>query len=246
MINHVKSIDRNFLFPRADYSRSVGFLNRKYIQCITCGPVVYVRTLKCASTFFYNSLRYEHRWEEINYNDINWDQQYVFGHILEPIARRHKGIAEYVDMLGLQDDFLSNTNLQKLIATQPALDMHSVSLSQYYGKHMWLIDWIPLSDNNHKTIVDTEKLLTYTCQIKYFRWKYDNVHSSTPEKKNIELKIKELWNEHEISNLIHPLTWAYFAEDLALYNKVMELYNPTGTTWDQMSWLRHREQWVDE
>ena len=149
------------------------------IQALTCGPLTYVRTLKCASTFFWETFK-KIGWWEIKFNDIEWKNQRVFSHILDPDQRRHKGVAEYIDMNDAYDLFYHNETFRKFVAHTPALDQHSVSYHDQYGNYCNQIDWIPLTGRSYEqSVAKTDQLLRYY-GIKIFNnWNWDRAHPST-------------------------------------------------------------------
>jgi hypothetical protein len=55
--------------------------------------LVYVSTLKCGHTFYCQVVK-ENHWTKINFNDIDWSSDHVFGFIMDPIELHLKGLAE--------------------------------------------------------------------------------------------------------------------------------------------------------
>ena len=208
---------------------------------LTCGHLVYVRTLKCASTFFWNSFK-KLGWWEIEFDQIDWKNQQVFSHMMDPDHRRHKGVAEYINMYNSYDLFYQNETFRKFIAHIPSLDQHSVSYHDQYGNYCNLIDWIPLSGRSHEftwwltheEVVAKTDLLLRHYGIKVFNnWAWDQKNISTDRQKKLEKDLQELWCKDQ-PNWIN---W-YLQRDRGLYRRVISKFNHDAATWIDSSWLR--------
>ena len=200
---------------------------------LTCGPLVYVRTLKCASTFFWTSFK-KLGWWEIEFKSIDWRDQHVFSHMIEPVQRRHKGVAEYINMYDAYDLFSLTDAFKKFIAHIPTLDQHSVSYHDQYGNYCNIIDWIPLSDHSHEESIAKTDLLLRHHGIKVFdRWNWNQTHCSPDRQKKLEKDLEELWNKDQP----HRGDW-YLRRDRELYQRVISKFNYDGATWAESSWLR--------
>lgn len=215
-----------------------GYRYRYYIMACSCGPVVYVRSLKTASTFFYNNLVQNHGWEEINFDDIDWDRQRVFSHIIDPIQRRHKAFAEYLSMTGTANLFYENSNFRSMLKTLPVLDVHSVSLHDYFGSRVRNIDWIPMQGSHNDNIKTTEKFLQEMANMRMFYWNREFEHNSPRDKKQLAADIASDWDQEVANNNIPDVTWLYLGRDIDLYREVMEKFNPNEKNWEQCSWLK--------
>jgi hypothetical protein len=199
---------------------------------LTCGPLVYVRTLKCASTFFWTSFK-KLGWWEIEFKSIDWRDQHVFSHMIEPVQRRHKGVAEYINMYDAYDLFYQTDTFKKFVAQVPTLDQHSLSYHGQYGNYCNLIDWIPLSDCNHEESIAKTDLLLRHHGIKVFdRWQWNQTHRSSDRQKKLEKDLEELWCKDQP----HQGDW-YLERDRLLYNRVISKFNYNGATWPETSWL---------
>jgi hypothetical protein len=202
------------------------------IQALTCGPLVYVRTLKCASTFFWETFK-KIGWWEIRFNDIDWKNQRVFSHILDPDQRRHKGVAEYIDMNDAYDLFYHSETFRKFVTHTPTLDQHSVSYHDQYGNYCNQIDWIPLTGRSHEqSVAKTDQLLRYY-GIKIFNnWNWEREHISSDRQKKLQKDLEDIWCKDQ------PfwLEW-YLERDRALYRRVVEKFNHDAEAWHESSWL---------
>lgn len=206
------------------------------IQCLTNGHLVYVRNLKCASTFFGASFEKCWRWEPILWSNINWRIQHVFGHMLDPIERRFKGLAEYINMHGLNDNFQCNQQFQDFVKNAVVLDEHTSSYHDTFGNLVYHIDWIPLSDYTHEQVIGfTEKLMRHYGIRTLKNWDYSNVHHTHPQKKSIEQKLKQLCKEQ--GTWPQSVTW-YLERDVKLYRHINQRFDPVATDWKDTSWLR--------
>ena len=200
----------------------------------TCGPLVYLRSLKCASTFFWNSFS-RFGWVEIAFDQIDWQQQRVFSHILDPNIRRIKGIAEFVWMNQAQDQLATDPDYRTFIQETPVLDAHTVSHSATFGDRCDQIDWIPVNDLNHQTAADLTNLMLFDHGIKIFnRWHWNEKHASEGDKKKIQKQVVECLNSASDTSAVDQ----YLHQDTVLYQRVLNRFKPDGRTWAEVSWLR--------
>jgi hypothetical protein len=198
----------------------------------TCGPLVYLRTLKCASTFFWNSFS-QFGWIEIAFDKIDWQTQRVFSHILDPNIRRIKGIAEFVWMNHTQDQ-LTDPAYRTFVQQTPVLDAHTVSYYENFGDRCDQIDWIPISDTDHQTAADLTSQMLFENGIKIFnRWSWQDRHSGEADKKLIAQQVAKC-----LATVYTPAVDAYLHQDWMLYQRVLNRFNPDGRTWAKVSWLR--------
>ena len=206
-----------------------------YIQCLKKGPLVYVRTLKAASTFFFNNF-IQDSWKDIHYNDINWSKDHVFSYILDPVIRRNKALAEAVisgrcQMLSFIPEFL------ELISGAAFLDTHGISLHTQYKNRVRNIDWIPLSKWPNDGIRYTEKLLKWY-DVGIPVWQKEYIHESSLSNKSIYDKIAAVTKDVFGETLSHKEELQdYLRNDILLYLEVVSKFNPHCKTWPEMSWL---------
>lgn len=212
-----------------------GYVHRHAIQVCAAGPLVYIRNLKSASTFFYRNLTQVYGWEEISWQDIDWRKHHVFGHLQDPVERRHKGVAEFIVMNQVQDLFDESQKFRNFIRHAPVFDEHTSSYHDTYGNLCYHIDWIPLQGRKHSEVIKaTEKLLEHYGISADDRWNYEYVHVANPDKKRIELELKQLYEQETEPDW---LGW-YLHNDRLLHQTVVKKFDYNGSTWSQMSWLR--------
>lgn len=217
---------------------SEGHLNRNRIMaCVDpSGLLVYLRTLKCASTFFYNNFLHTFGWREIAWVDIEWRSQKVFSHMLDPVKRRHKAVAEFIEICGLNTpEFTMDPRFQKFVQSVPCMDNHSSSYHDLYGYACNSIDWIPLS-HDHLTNIRCTELLCEAFGHNYRGcWNNEHVHLSSQSKKDLEQLLENLWGGT-------PAEWVhnYLDRDITLYKKVISQFRHDADSWNKMSWLTGR------
>lgn len=227
------------MYIKQDYVDSLsksGFVHRKNIDCCTCGPLVYIRNLKCASTFFFSSFVNKRRWELIAWEDIDWAKQHVFSHIMDPVERRHKGVAEFINMNAVNDLFMNNTQFQNFIKYAPVFDEHTSSYHDTFGNLCYHIDWIPITGYTHDQVIKfTVRLLDYYGIKTTDQWDYSNVHRTHPEKSQVEQRLRELYNQDP-----QPPGWLqwYLENDLKLYQRINKKFDSTAEMWPEISWLK--------
>ena len=166
------------------------------IGALRKGSAVYVRVLKCASTFFNDNLLAQ-GWELTDYYKIDWNNDFVFAHIIDPVVRRHKGLAEYIDMCGLTQLYLTNTKLQTLLTSCVFLDRHSMPYSTLFNLRLHDIFWIPLSHDHEKNVMTTQDILNKKCQtsLTLADWDFDLSHRTDDgsDKKLVEIQLQKQW-----------------------------------------------------
>ena len=214
-----------------------GYRWRHRVEACSCGPLVYIRTLKCASTFFFRNLVDNYRWEEIRWMDIDWQRQKVFSHMLDPIERRHQGIAEYLFMTGTNELFYTHPGFKEVVANAPVLDMHSQSYFDNYGSYCWMIDWIPMNISRTDLITVTNKLMASYGQVLTDKWDMSQEHVGAPEKKKLVADLRAQWQENGPSEVVK----VYFERDVDLYQQVAKNFNHIADHWNEMSWLREQD-----
>jgi hypothetical protein len=202
----------------------------------TNGPLTYLRTLKNASSFFYNSFVGTFKWWPISWNEIQWHETHVFSHIQDPLERRHKGILENILTNGCTDLLKHDKNFQQLVRWTPCLDEHTESLFAMYGSWCYSIDWIPVYPEHDLTTRCTEILLKQYGQ-RLFPWDNRESRPSSAEMKQLAQLLRDLWASTP-EGYIPGFTKSYLARDTDLYAKVMEKFNPQGANWQRCSWLR--------
>lgn len=208
--------------------------SHNHLKFCAAGPLVYARTLKCASSFFYNNLTENFKWEPITWNQINWNYHHVFGHMLDPIERRHKGILEHIIATNNTDLLESSENFRKLIKDITRLDEHTISYWDNYGRYCYFIDWIPLNLPNNQVIEQTQKLMGEYGQ-KDFHWDYRHSRPASPDMKKWVKILRDIWPDRDRLPLA---TRTLLNKDLILYNEVTEKFNAAGRSWATTSWLR--------
>jgi hypothetical protein len=221
-------------------------VNQTVIPALRYNNLVYVRNLKCASTFFYENLLNVLGWKKTSYDDINWELDHVFGHLIDPVERRHKGVAEFIDMCGLTDKFVNDDQLQSLLRATPFLDRHAVSYTNIFKEKCYSIDWIPLVSSAHNdNILNTQKLLKYYGHnIAMADWDLTYVHPGDPLKKQAETILRKNWIDaitspnSRLTNNVTECEFEYLKLDIALYTQVLEKFSPTFNAWNEVSWLK--------
>jgi len=201
-------------------------------KALTCGHLVYVRTLKCASTFYWNSFK-KLGWSEIEFNQIDWRNQQAFSHMIDPDQRRHKGVAEYINLTNAYDLFYQNETFKKFITPVPCLDLHSASYYDQYGNYCNLIDWIPLSGHSHEeTVAKTDLLLRHHGINVFDRWAWEQTHRSSDRQKKLVLDLEDLWCKYRPH-------WGefYLQRDRELYQRVISRFDYNAAAWPESSWL---------
>jgi hypothetical protein len=195
--------------------------------------LVYVGNFKVASSYFLYWLE-KHGWKNIQISDIDWHMDHVFSHIMDPIVRRHKGVAEFLDMFGLSDKLINDKSLLQFLQA-PYLDCHSCPMSIMFKNKVDAIDWIPIDVESIDYYSLTERLLKkHDVEIKF---DHEKIHQSSQKK----LHWYGIVEHHYKDNLQYSdLISCTFSEDVALYNNVLYNINSNGSNWDDVSWINNK------
>ena len=188
--------------------------------------LVYLRTLKCASTYYYKLFE-ANGWHKISANDIDWRQDHVFSFIMNPFIRRLKGFVEVISttknwhLLGQNSDFWSMLLY---------LDLHSMPYTLSYGDFVNKIDWIPI-DQTYSSDSLLEKLLNdYNITLNF-------TNALTFKRESSASKLKLYETIKQLSDPCSAETFILVNNDMILYEKVLANINVDGKTWKECSWL---------
>jgi hypothetical protein len=139
-------------------------------------------------------------WVTTPYQHIDWTNDFVFAHIIDPVTRRHKGIAETLDYIGLLEEYLDSIKWQNALRACLFLEQHSMPYSLMFSGHLDDIHWIPLALGHKENILLTQDILNTRCGIKinFEDWNLDfhHVSDSTDLKKLAENRLREEWESN--------------------------------------------------
>ena len=208
-------------YYRAFFDSDQKILQHQSIDCCRWKNLVYVRTLKCGSEFFYRNFTQTAGWTPVKWDDITWDKDHVFSYIMDPIERRHKGVAEFVVMNNGADLLFNNPAFSAYIQQVPCLDEHSASLHNLYGDRVNCMYWIPLLSDHSVAITATDELLESSGH-PLIVWNKEFTHTTANYMDDIYNRVKELWNQ---ANVIKGFARSYFEKDLELFTKTKKAYD---------------------
>jgi hypothetical protein len=185
------------------------------VECCRWNHLVYVRTLKCASEFFYRNFVQTARWKPMSFASINWEQDTVFSYIMDPIKRRHKGICEFIISIQAQQQLFDDQKLRLLISKISCLDEHSASLTCLYGDKVSDINWL-LIDDDHSIAIDQTNSFLQTHGHPVIEWDMKFQHRTDNYMEDMCNTVKNLWDDKTVP--FHVKT--YFESDIDLYLKI--------------------------
>ena len=193
--------------------------------------LIYVSTPKCASTLYCNVAEYN-SWEKINFNDINWSLDHVFGFIMDPVELYLKGLAEDLDtdkhMELFKELFEMNLDRNRNITL---LTAHSILISNRYQEYRHKIDWIPINSKPN-----TEFFFKKLCNKHGIDVEISNTmsrHTSTQSKLERYQELKNMFGN------FNETFYKIFSTDIDFYHTVHTNFNPNGQSWDEISWLKN-------
>jgi len=192
--------------------RSGEFNQDRHIECARWQNLVYARTLKSGSEFFYKNFVHTAGWQPMRWQDIDWQIDHVFSYIMDPIQRRHKGIAEYLfinDALHLLED----PAFGRIISQAPFLDEHSASMRTVYGDRVDDIHWIPMNQTDHEQAQRLTDQLLWAYDHPAMQWNRDYVHTTENYMGPAYRALRALWEKDSWIGI----TRFYLQEDIERY-----------------------------
>ena len=161
-------------------------------ECWKAKSLIYVRTFKCASTFFCDNFG-RSGWSLIDWDDIDWEQHHVFSFMMDPVERRHRGVLQHLRNCELVADYIRDTRLQALIERATRLEAHSFTYHDQYGSRVNQVDWIPLYADHQANIKSVEKMLRwFGCEVPV--WRYDDAYISQGQDLVALEILRDKWN----------------------------------------------------
>lgn len=200
--------------------------------------LVYVPTLKSACTYYY-TLCLANGFERIQFSDIDWESDHVFGFIMDPVKRYFKGLIEDLILCEQSESVQLVDTVYNLLETFPKygfpISSHCIPVTTTLSLKAHEIDWIPLY-NNH---IPSHDLFLRLCKQYGITINHDDPtidpHVSNIYKKELFDKFYQLSAKLDDSKT--PSWYVTLAQDIELYYNVVERINPNGRTWTEVSWL---------
>jgi hypothetical protein len=194
--------------------------------------LVYIPITKHASTSYRHLFKDLLRWQEIQTDEIDWNQDHVFAHLLHPYTRHLKGITECLLKYNLTS-LVTNENFLKLLSTA-VFDLHSYPLSTAFGDKLYKIDWLIL---DHSAYSGDYITINFLKQHGIIVDSIPKLNEGHPGGKKLLEKIQSI---RDSNNLTGTLTY-FYEQDVVLYDRVnryskyYELKN--NRSWSECSWL---------
>lgn len=190
-------------------------------DCCRFNNLVYARTLKAGSEFFYKNFTQTAGWRPMKLEEVDWNYHTVFSYIMDPIHRRHKGISEVIIQTHTADLLLNNKgNFSNLLKQVPYLDGHSASLHAVYGNNVNKINWLLMTNDHSVAIEETNRFLAEH-SAPPVEWNTKFTHATDSYMKEIFVLVKSLWeNNPSCDDTVRN----YFQKDIELFNQVKERY----------------------
>jgi len=194
------------------------------IACARFNNLVYARTLKAGSEFFYKNFIQTAGWRPMTFDQIDWNYHTVFSYVMNPVQRRHKGISEVIIQTKTVDLLLAGKgNIRNLFKLIPFLDSHSASLHDIYGTRVNDINWLLMTNDHQVAIQETNRFLAEH-HAPPINWNVNYTHATGSYMSEIYTRVKAHWEqENEIQRDSSVAT--YFDKDIELYNKIKAEYH---------------------
>lgn len=193
--------------------------------------LVYMATLKCASTF-YSTMLMDNGWVRCSFSDIDWQKDHVFGFLLDPVRRWFKGLQE--DIQNEESRSFTNTAyevIENYWSHCFLVTNHTLPITTALGDRAYQIDWIPLVDK-------TSNYPQFQLLCEKYGLNVEPGENTDPHHGhgNKLLEVEHIERRFNTGNVMWEL---FLQRDIDLYNNVCNNFNPQGATWDEMSWLRN-------
>jgi hypothetical protein len=192
--------------------------------CLQSGKLVYVNHPKCASTYYINLLK-TNGWQPVEFKNIDWRSDQVFGFFMNPTTKHAKAITEdlvskYADKL---DDIL---NLgERFFQDIGLFGWHSMPLWLRFSHYVYNITWIPLDGKLNSDELFQQYLKHHDMNIKFVQ---TDAHQSIEKKQQVFQIVKQLIGNGS------AIQWQMLAKDLDLYNYVMSKINYHANCWTEI------------
>jgi len=188
------------------------------------GDLVYIPVLKCACTYFSHHL-IQHGFRQVSWGEIDWNKMHTFGHVMDPIKRRNKGVAEFFNYaINKPNSWLlqhAETNPEMLQVLQaPYFDAHSAPLHSLYAKYVIdHVHWIPMDIEEIDFMRHTQDLLAqHGIRINFPKEKMNE--SDLAKQQMYNIVVMHLNSSTQYADLIMRT----FHQDLELYRSIVGRY----------------------
>jgi len=188
--------------------------------------LVYLRTLKCASTY-YSTLLKNNGWQCQSATTINWDQDHVFSFIMNPFERRIKGLAELIEITKNYKLLDQDKNFWSMVLY---LDLHSIPVTLALGNLVKKIDWIPIGHT-----ISNDELFVKLLDHYQIKLNFDNPPVNKYQASNAKI---ELYNRiRDLSTPLSAETFSIVNQDNLLFENVCKSIDSSKQSWPEISWL---------
>ena len=178
--------------------------------------LVFAVVLKNASTYYQTLLEKFNDWQLVTLDTINWEENYVFGFITDPVERYLKGLTE--DLYGKFKTVNDVISYLEMSENSTVISFHSIPLTAWFGKYAYKINWVPLDQ-----IESGDDYLKNLCEknnVSLTIPKNIDKHVSTSDKLKFYHTIKSKLNN------FHHTFWLTYAADIDLYtNASLKFFN---------------------
>ena len=189
--------------------------------------VVYVPTLKCASTYYTNFFRDQLKWKQVNLADLNWNGISAFGLVMNPMTRRVKGITQVLCMSYKENyknilQLLESPDFVNFVSKIIILDSHTIPYTLAFGEMLDKIHWIPMELFDDEELKDQIGCFLATKNINVEIPTSKRLNQSSTEKEKIFNTIQDIFLTTEPGAELGLL----FANDVKFYNNLLNTYAP--------------------
>jgi len=190
------------------------YLNKSECTRSPCGKLVFLRNLKCASTY-YSLLLQQNGWSSQSASTIDWTNDRVFSFIMDPNIRHIKGLVEDLVWQGIEKPLIDLMSRQFWL-NLPWIGDHSMPMTARLGNKADLVYWIPIDVEGVSSDQELDKFLSeYGVTVTY----YDGIF-----KRESDSYKKDLFNKIYKMSPYKSLLLKELFPDYQLYESVVARY----------------------
>jgi hypothetical protein len=248
-INQHKLNDRLAEIEDKNYWGNIGFAS----PCAQDNNLVYMLVQKCGSTY-YKKIFSKNRWNIKRSCDVDWKNTAQFGLISHPLTRFVRGFVESLQYLypntdndKCYDQLLANEfnkkNIINFISTIKLTDEHTMPYHLIFKDKLYNIDWIPYESGTPEELTQLINKFLLHYGHEPIVATDDYLHIANTSKQKLYNLIERIFFSDDFEPVhegFREQLYYFYAEDLKFYHQLIRKFNPNGSTWDEISWLREK------
>ena len=203
------------------------------VKCLRMNKLVYVRYEISKGSFYYPILQYN-KWEQIEFDEIKWDEDHVFSFILAPVERYLSGVSFDLFYNPELTEILLNQDIE-LFKNLLVITPHSIPLHNIFFDYVENIDWIPAGDG-----YDDEANFKKLCAHHNIKLDWDTSVQLLMYRNILDIKAKLRVMLNNDLGIGTRHLWSLLAKDIDLYGEILKNFKSDAVLWPDVSWKSQR------